>query len=91
MNEDAARLCGRDSSGTIEARIEPGDTVPYWSLYSVPAEVETGTVEVPGFGDVSETPVAWLMAAVVRSPARIPAADRGAAFGSVCAAGGSGG
>lgn len=57
MNSESACLCTRDTVGTIDTRLDPGATLTYWSLYSVPADLETVTVEVPDFGDVTDVPL----------------------------------
>ncbi|MBE3000727.1 hypothetical protein IDM40_18790 [Nocardiopsis sp. HNM0947] len=57
MNGDSQCLCSSDRPGAIENEVEPGQTLTYWSLYSVPGEVEELSVEIPFFHDIPDVPI----------------------------------
>ncbi|MBB6120652.1 hypothetical protein [Nocardiopsis algeriensis] len=50
-------LCSGDSSANFKSRLEPGEQVAYWSLYSVSEGVEEITVEIPRFEPIEDIPI----------------------------------
>jgi len=50
-------LCSGNNSPDFKERIEPGEKVSYWSLYSIPNEKESLTVEIPGFEPIEDIPI----------------------------------
>ncbi|MFL1432793.1 MULTISPECIES: hypothetical protein [unclassified Nocardiopsis] len=50
-------LCSGDNSSTFRERIEPGEKMSYWSMFSVPSDVENISVEIPGFEPIEDIPI----------------------------------
>ncbi|MEU0491737.1 hypothetical protein ABZ249_21085 [Nocardiopsis sp. NPDC006139] len=57
MDNLGSCLCSGSSSSTFKKRIEPGEQVTYWSVYSVPGDVENVTLEIPGFEPIENIPI----------------------------------
>jgi hypothetical protein len=57
MNGESECLCSGDTSLDFKERIEPGEQVAYWSMFSVPSDVDTITLEIPGFDPIEDIPI----------------------------------
>ncbi|SHI78496.1 hypothetical protein SAMN05421803_10280 [Nocardiopsis flavescens] len=57
MDNLGSCLCSGSSSSTFKKRIEPGEQVAYWSMYSVPENVDSVTLEIPGFEPIEDVPI----------------------------------
>ncbi|QVJ03348.1 hypothetical protein KGD82_20530 [Nocardiopsis eucommiae] len=57
MDSSNSCLCSGVSSIDFKERIGPGEQVAYWSMFSVPRDVDTINLEVPGFEDIVDIPV----------------------------------
>ncbi|MDT0327591.1 hypothetical protein [Nocardiopsis lambiniae] len=57
MDNLGSCLCSGSSSSNFKKRIEPGEQVAYWSMFSVPKNVESVTLEIPGFEPIEDIPV----------------------------------
>ncbi|WP_249188517.1 DUF4352 domain-containing protein [Nocardiopsis sp. MG754419] len=50
-------LCSGNLSFDFKEQINPGEQVAYWSMYSVPEDVDTVTLEIPGFEPIEDIPI----------------------------------
>lgn len=57
MDGDGACLCSGISSIDFKDRIHPDEQVAYWSMYSVPEDVDAITLEIPGFEPIEDIPI----------------------------------
>ncbi|MEU3022411.1 hypothetical protein ABZ644_06930 [Nocardiopsis alba] len=57
MDGEGSCLCSGISSIDIKDKIEPGEKVAYWSMFSVPSDVDTITLEIPGFDPIEDIPI----------------------------------
>ncbi|WP_306369181.1 hypothetical protein [Nocardiopsis sp. CC223A] len=57
MDGSGECLCSGDNSSTFRERIEPGEKISYWSMFSVPTGVERISVEIPGFDPIEDIPI----------------------------------
>ncbi|MDE3719894.1 hypothetical protein PWG71_00720 [Nocardiopsis sp. N85] len=57
MDSTGACLCSGKTSNDFSQRVEPGDQVAYWSLFSIPDGVEELTIEIPNFEPIEDIPV----------------------------------
>lgn len=57
MDGNGECLCSGPTSSNITQQIDPGSQVAYWSLFSVPEDVETVTVEIPEFDPIEDIPI----------------------------------
>lgn len=57
MDSEGDCLCSGNVSLDFKATIEPGEKVAYWSMYSVPLDVNEIDLEIPGFDAIENIPV----------------------------------
>lgn len=57
MDSTDACLCSGVSSLDFKERIGPGEQVAYWSMFSVPTDVNEIHLEIPGFDPVENVPI----------------------------------
>ncbi|MFV2197432.1 hypothetical protein [Nocardiopsis sp. LOL_012] len=57
MDGTGACLCAGNTSSDFRGRVRENEQIYYWSLYSVPADVDTVTVEIPGFEPIEDIPI----------------------------------
>lgn len=50
-------LCSGPTSNDLAQQVTPGQKVAYWSLYSVPRDIEFIVVELPGFSPIEDIPI----------------------------------
>lgn len=57
MDGEQACLCSGEYSEQLVETIGPNESVTYWSLYSVPDDVDAINLEVPGFEPIEDIPI----------------------------------
>jgi hypothetical protein len=57
MDSDKYCLCSGEYSVQLQETAMPGEAVSYWSMYSVPSDLETISVEIPGFDPIEDIPI----------------------------------
>ncbi|WP_193124883.1 hypothetical protein [Nocardiopsis coralli] len=57
MDQAGECVCAGNISGQFYERVVSGGKSAYWSLFSVPSDVETLTLEVPGFEPIEDIPI----------------------------------
>ena len=57
MDATGACLCSGNLSFDFKEKIQPGEKVAYWSMYSVPEDVDAITLEIPGFEPIEDIPI----------------------------------
>ncbi|MEU2940367.1 hypothetical protein ABZ620_05335 [Nocardiopsis alba] len=57
MDSSGECLCSGNASIDFKERIRPGEQVAYWSMFSVPSDVDTITLEIPGFDPIEDIPI----------------------------------
>ncbi|MFE1167071.1 hypothetical protein [Nocardiopsis sp. NPDC058789] len=57
MDSEGDCLCSGNVSLDFKATIDPGEKVAYWSMYSVPVDVDEIDLEIPGFDAIEGIPV----------------------------------
>lgn len=57
MDQNGDCLCSGDTSLEAKTFIEPGDKVVYWSMFSVPQDVDSIDLEIPGFDPIEGIPI----------------------------------
>ncbi|MFI6575068.1 hypothetical protein ACIBFB_04650 [Nocardiopsis sp. NPDC050513] len=57
MDGTGSCLCSGERNNEFIAALNPGEQVAYWSLFSVPADLETVTVEIPNFDPIEDVPI----------------------------------
>ena len=57
MDSATECLCSGNTSTEFLAIIDPGEKVAYWSMYSVPEDVDAITLEIPGFEPIEDIPI----------------------------------
>ncbi|GAB3735654.1 hypothetical protein [Nocardiopsis nanhaiensis] len=50
-------LCSGNHGVGFKRMINPGEKVAYWSMYSVPENVDSINVEIPGFEPIEDIPI----------------------------------
>jgi len=50
-------LCSGEYSAQLMEIARPGETVTYWSLYSVPSNIDSITLELPNFEPIEDVPI----------------------------------
>lgn len=50
-------VCSGIVSADFKERLNPDDKVAYWSMFSVPDDVEEITLEIPGFEPIEDIPI----------------------------------
>lgn len=57
MDSTTECLCSGNTSTEFLAIIDPGEQVAYWSMYSLPEDVDAITLEIPGFEPIEDIPI----------------------------------
>ncbi|GAB2490110.1 hypothetical protein [Nocardiopsis aegyptia] len=57
MDGNGACLCSGPTSNDLAQQVSPGEKVSYWSLFSVPSDIESVTVEIPNFEPIEDVPI----------------------------------
>lgn len=57
MDGEGSCLCSGERSNEFVGTLNPGEKIAYWSLFSVPEDVETVTVEIPNFDPIEDIPI----------------------------------
>lgn len=57
MDETGTCLCSGDNSSAFKEWVSAGEKISYWSMFSVPSDVESITVEIPGFEPIEDVPI----------------------------------
>lgn len=57
MDASGGCLCSGSFSIDFKEEIHPGEQVAYWSMYSVPEDVDAITLEIPGFEPIEDIPI----------------------------------
>ncbi|WP_193374024.1 hypothetical protein [Nocardiopsis salina] len=57
MDQAGECVCAGNTSGRFFNQVVAGGYSPYWSLFSTPSDVETLTLEVPGFEPIEDIPI----------------------------------
>jgi hypothetical protein len=57
MDSEGDCLCSGNTSLDSKNTLEPGDKVAYWSMFSVPSDVDSINLEIPGFDVIEDIPI----------------------------------
>lgn len=57
MDENGSCLCSGSISNDLVQNLGSGDEVAYWSLFSVPDDIDSVTVEIPNFDPIEDIPI----------------------------------
>ncbi|QUX31918.1 hypothetical protein KGD83_23045 [Nocardiopsis akebiae] len=57
MDGNGTCLCSGSISNDLVQNLGSGDEVTYWSLFSVPDDIESVTVEIPNFDPIEDIPI----------------------------------
>lgn len=57
MDGSGECLCAGNTSEDFRQRVSPGEKMTYWSMYSVPEDLESITIEIPGFDPIEDIPI----------------------------------
>lgn len=57
MDQAGECICAGNTSSRFYERVAAGGQSAYWSLFSTPSDVETLTLEVPGFEPIEDIPI----------------------------------
>lgn len=57
MDGNGTCLCSGSASNDLVQNLGSGDKVTYWSLFSVPDDIDTVTVEIPNFEPIEDIPI----------------------------------
>ncbi|MEV2277959.1 hypothetical protein AB0I72_20470 [Nocardiopsis sp. NPDC049922] len=57
MDGTGSCLCSGERNNEFIAALNPGEQVAYWSLFSVPADLDSVTVEIPNFDPIEDVPI----------------------------------
>lgn len=57
MDSNGECLCSGDTSFDFKGQISPGEKVVYWSMFSVPDDVDSIDLEIPGFDPIEGIPI----------------------------------
>ncbi|WP_231640553.1 hypothetical protein [Nocardiopsis sp. NRRL B-16309] len=57
MDGSGECLCSGNTSSNFSERVEPGESMAYWSMFSVPSGVESVSIEIPGFEPIEDVPI----------------------------------
>ena len=50
-------LCSGKTSNDFRQRLQPDEKIAYWSLFSIPSDIETLNLEVPNFEPIEDIPI----------------------------------
>ncbi|WP_444964316.1 hypothetical protein [Nocardiopsis sp. M1B1] len=57
MDEEGYCLCSGEESNELIDVLNPGEKIAYWSLFSVPDDIDSVTVEIPNFDPIEDIPI----------------------------------
>ncbi|OKI19168.1 hypothetical protein A6A08_05320 [Nocardiopsis sp. TSRI0078] len=57
MDGEGYCLCSGEESNELINVLDPGEKIAYWSLFSVPDDLDTVTVEIPNFEPIEDIPI----------------------------------
>lgn len=57
MDSAGECLCSGNTVNDFKERLEPGEKVDYWSMFSIPDDLDTVTIEIPGFEPIEDIPI----------------------------------
>lgn len=57
MDGNGTCLCSGSISNDLVQNLGSGDKVTYWSLFSVPDDIDSVTVEIPNFDPIEDIPI----------------------------------
>lgn len=57
MDGDGYCLCSGEESNELINVLNPEEKIAYWSLFSVPDDIDTVTVEIPNFEPIEDIPI----------------------------------
>ena len=57
MDGNGTCLCSGSISNDLVQNLGSGDKVAYWSLFSVPDDIDSVTVEIPNFDPIEDIPI----------------------------------
>lgn len=57
MDGEGACLCSGSISNDLVQNLNSGDKVAYWSMFSVPGDLDAVTIEIPGFEPIEDVPI----------------------------------
>ncbi|MGW5877881.1 hypothetical protein ACWFMI_15195 [Nocardiopsis terrae] len=57
MDNDGDCLCSGNTSLDVKNFLRPGEKVAYWSMYSVPEDIDSIDLEIPGFEPIEDIPI----------------------------------
>lgn len=57
MDSKGECLCSGSDSPDFKVHIEPGEKVTYWSMFSIPDNINSIDLEIPGFDPIEDIPI----------------------------------
>ncbi|MFD3686939.1 hypothetical protein ACFWTE_19215 [Nocardiopsis sp. NPDC058631] len=57
MDGEGACLCSGSISNDLVQNLNSGDKVAYWSMFSVPSDIDSITIEIPNFDPIEDVPI----------------------------------
>jgi hypothetical protein len=57
MDGSGECVCSGNTSSDFSERVEAGESTAYWSMFSVPSDIESVSVEIPGFDPIEDIPI----------------------------------
>ena len=57
MDGEGSCLCSGSISNDLVQNLNGGDKVAYWSLFSIPSDIESITIEIPNFEPIEDVPI----------------------------------
>ena len=57
MYGDGGCLCSGTVSADFKNHLKPGEKIAYWSMFSVPEDIDSVTVEIRGFEPIEDIPI----------------------------------
>ncbi|MES0833191.1 hypothetical protein [Nocardiopsis tropica] len=57
MDGNGECLCSGPTSNNIAQQVEPGSQVAYWSMFSVPSDIDSINIEIPNFEPIEDVPI----------------------------------
>lgn len=57
MDGEGYCLCSGEESNELIDVLKPEEKIAYWSLFSVPEDIDSVTVEIPNFDPIEDIPI----------------------------------
>lgn len=57
MDGEGKCICSGETNSDFRTLIDSNEKLTYWSLFSVPGEFESLTIEIPGFEPIEDVPI----------------------------------